>query len=93
MSYKDVAIHVQCESSRAVGQALKKNPFAPSVPCHRVISSDKTIGGFGGSVLITSAKIIKKRCLLEKEGVLFIEKNGKLYLKNDENFIHKLPVS
>jgi len=31
---------------RAVGNALHKNPFAPAVPCHRVIRSDGTIGGF-----------------------------------------------
>lgn len=33
-------------SSRAVGQALKKNPFAPLVPCHRVIRSCGDIGGY-----------------------------------------------
>jgi O-6-methylguanine DNA methyltransferase len=31
---------------RAVGNALNKNPFAPDVPCHRVIRSDGTVGGF-----------------------------------------------
>lgn len=31
---------------RAVGSALGKNPFAPLVPCHRVIKSDGTLGGF-----------------------------------------------
>jgi O-6-methylguanine DNA methyltransferase len=36
-------------SPRAVGNALRNNPYAPIVPCHRVIKSDKTIGGFHGS--------------------------------------------
>ena len=33
-------------AARAVGSALGKNPFAPIVPCHRVIKSDGTLGGF-----------------------------------------------
>ncbi|KPV76180.1 uncharacterized protein RHOBADRAFT_34801, partial [Rhodotorula graminis WP1] len=35
-------------SARAVGSALRNNPFAPFVPCHRVIASTLYIGGFGG---------------------------------------------
>ena len=34
------------KAARAVGSALSKNPFAPLVPCHRVIRSDGTAGGF-----------------------------------------------
>ena len=33
-------------SARAVGTALSKNPFAPTVPCHRVLRSDGKMGGF-----------------------------------------------
>jgi methylated-DNA-[protein]-cysteine S-methyltransferase len=51
-------------SPRAVGQALKKNPFWPKVPCHRVVCSNGLVGGFCGK--INSKKKIK---LLEKEGV------------------------
>ncbi|MFC1454008.1 MGMT family protein [Verrucomicrobiota bacterium] len=61
-------------SCRAVGQALRRNPFAPKVPCHRVIASDLSAGGFkGGS---TVALIRRKLNLLGKEGVKFI--NGRL---------------
>lgn len=35
--------------ARAVGQALAKNPFPIIIPCHRVIKSDGTLGGFGGN--------------------------------------------
>ena len=47
MSYKGVAFAIgQPKAYRAVGNALNKNPFAPQVPCHRVIRSDGTVGGF-----------------------------------------------
>ena len=32
--------------SRAVGNALNRNPYAPIVPCHRVVKSDGSLGGF-----------------------------------------------
>lgn len=54
-------------SPRAVGQALRCNPYAPIVPCHRVVSSDGSIGGFMGKV---KGKTIKKKIsLLKNEGI------------------------
>ncbi len=54
-------------SPRAVGQALRCNPYAPIVPCHRVVASDGKIGGFMGK---TAGKEIEhKIALLESEGV------------------------
>jgi methylated-DNA-[protein]-cysteine S-methyltransferase len=47
---------------RAVGRALRVNPYAPYVPCHRVILSDGSIGGYSGG-------IAKKRQLLMEEGI------------------------
>lgn len=49
-------------ASRAVGNALNKNPFVGIVPCHRVIRSDGSIGGFANGVE-------RKRLLLRREGV------------------------
>lgn len=46
---------------RAVGNALNRNPFAPAVPCHRVIRSDGSVGGFAGGPR-------KKERLLRSEG-------------------------
>ena len=62
---------------RAVGNALNKNPYAPKVPCHRVVKSDGGLGGFAGG-----AK--KKKMLLEKEGVKI--KNDKILNFNKKFF-------
>lgn len=48
---------------RAVGNALGKNPLAPEVPCHRIVSA-KGIGGYSGE-----GGVSKKRQLLAREGV------------------------
>ncbi len=68
-TYKGIAVRIGCGSPRAVGQALKKNPFAPDVPCHRVIASDLAIGGFQGRQ--EGAAIRRKVALLAAEGVRF----------------------
>jgi len=65
ISYKELAERIGCRSAQAVGQALKRNPFAPDVPCHRVISSDGSIGGFHGQR--DGEMIAKKRQLLASE--------------------------
>lgn len=56
---------------RAVGNALRRNPYAPKVPCHRVIKSDGTLGGYDG---IMNNK--KKILMLKKEGIII--NNGKV---------------
>ena len=53
------------KAARAVANACGKNPYSPKVPCHRVIRSDGTIGGFSAP---GGTKIKKK--LLKKEGFL-----------------------
>ncbi|KAG0255268.1 hypothetical protein DFQ27_006326 [Actinomortierella ambigua] len=58
-------------SPRAVGQALKINPYAPlPVPCHRVLDSKLFIGGFQGQ-WGSGGKVNNKRAKLAKEGVIF----------------------
>ena len=49
---------------RAVANAIGKNPNAPKIPCHRVIRSDGSLGGYSGR-----GGIKTKRFLLKKEGI------------------------
>ena len=56
---------------RAVGQALKRNPYAPAVPCHRVITSGLQLGGFSGKWHPDSEEVRRKKQLLSDEGVQF----------------------
>lgn len=66
-TYKALADALGTKAYRAIGQILKQNPYAPEVPCHRVVASDGTIGGFMGKTSGTA--IQKKIAMLEKEGV------------------------
>lgn len=75
-TYKEIAIALNTKAYQAVGQALKCNPFAPEVPCHRVVSSNGTIGGFKGKR--RGKEIKQKIILLEKEGIVL--QNGKIDL-------------
>jgi len=66
-TYKALAEALNSTAYRAVGGAMKNNPYAPEVPCHRVVSSDGSIGGFRGS---RSGKDIQDKIkMLEKEGI------------------------
>ena len=61
-TYARIARALGSKGYRAVGNALNKNPFAPAVPCHRVVGSDGSLTGFAGG-------LEKKRRLLAAEGV------------------------
>jgi methylated-DNA-[protein]-cysteine S-methyltransferase len=73
-TYGLVAKKLNTKAYRAVGNACRRNPYAPRVPCHRVVRSDGTVGGFGGK---TSGKNVKKKIqMLRKEHVEII--NGRI---------------
>ena len=63
-------------SPRAVGNALRRNPFAPEVPCHRVVATGGNLGGFKGKWPKDGEGITldEKRMLLRGEGIKFDEK-------------------
>lgn len=68
-SYGALARHLGCGSAQAVGQALRRNPFAPATPCHRVVAANGSLGGFLGER--DGGPLARKRSLLEAEGVSF----------------------
>ena len=51
-------------ATRAVANAIGKNPYAPKIPCHRVIRSDGSLGGYSGK-----GGVKTKRFLVKKEGI------------------------
>ncbi len=63
LTYKEVAEKAGVpQAYRAIGQALRRNPLPLIIPCHRVVKSDHTLGGFTGGVHI-------KKQLLELESL------------------------
>jgi O-6-methylguanine DNA methyltransferase len=64
-TYGEIARALDCNGARAVGNALNRNPFAPAVPCHRVVGSAGALTGFAGG-------LPKKQQLLKAEGVPFV---------------------
>ncbi len=70
-SYGEIARRVGTpRAARAVGGAVGRNPIALLVPCHRIIASDGTLGGYGGEGPLDRADALeRKRALLRREGV------------------------
>lgn len=75
-TYKALAEALGTKAYRAVGQAMRCNPYAPEVPCHRVVASDGKIGGFSGKWGPSSKEVKKKIRMLRGEGVKV--KDGKI---------------
>lgn len=77
-TYKEVALALNNPgASRAVGNALNKNPYAPKVPCHRVIRSNREVGGFASGTKNKIA-LLKKEGIIIKEGKVIPEQIKKL---------------
>ncbi|KAL3477820.1 6-O-methylguanine DNA methyltransferase [Aspergillus californicus] len=83
-TYAALAKHLG-SSARAVGTAMRLNPFAPGVPCHRVLNVDGGLGGYMGTKpdkgigkngvgFKGKENLERKRRILESEGVMFDEK-------------------
>ena len=64
-TYSQVAKAIgQPLAARAVANAIGKNPYAPKIPCHRIVRSDGSLGGYSGK-----GGLKTKRFLLKKEGI------------------------
>ena len=46
---------------RAVANAIGKNPFPPTIPCHRVVRSNGSLGGYSGKGGVTTKKVLLKK--------------------------------
>ena len=76
VTYKTLGKAVGCGSGQAIGNAMRRNPYAPEVPCHRVIPATLKLGGYMGDIV--GEKIERKRRLLEGEGVKFDDQGSLL---------------
>jgi methylated-DNA-[protein]-cysteine S-methyltransferase len=73
-TYGQIANKLGTRAYRAVGNACRKNPYAPRVPCHRVVRSDGTVDGFGGK--ISGENVREKIQRLREENIEV--KNGRI---------------
>ena len=93
-TYKILAEAIGTKAYRAVGQAMRCNPYAPVVPCHRVVKSDGSIGGFSGSKNPNGKKVKRKIRMLRKEGVEIINHKvinfEKVVFSFDSKMLHKV---
>lgn len=65
LTYKELATKIgQPNAIRAVANAVGANPLVVQIPCHRVVRSDGTLGGYSGR-----GGVKAKRALLLKEGI------------------------
>jgi methylated-DNA-[protein]-cysteine S-methyltransferase len=73
-TYKCLAEALNTKAYQAIGQIMRRNPYAPQVPCHRVVRNNGNLGGFNGST--RGKNITNKIKLLKKEGIEV--ENGKI---------------
>jgi methylated-DNA-[protein]-cysteine S-methyltransferase len=73
-TYKELAKALNSKAYRAVGNAMNKNPYAPEVPCHRVINSNGDVGGFFSGTK-TKVKILKEEGVEIKNNKINLDKH------------------
>ncbi len=84
-TYGEIAKYMGSNAVRAIGTAVGKNPYAPEVPCHRVVLSSGRIGNYSGGNG-TPVKI----SLLSEEGVSV--KDGKIVNFDDIFYSFESPI-
>ena len=68
-TYGAIARYLGTGAARAVGSAVGKNPDAPTVPCHRVVRSDGTVGEYsGGEGVATKIKLLADEGVTTRNG-------------------------
>ncbi|HTZ42004.1 MAG TPA: MGMT family protein [Candidatus Omnitrophota bacterium] len=77
-TYKVLAHALHTKAYRAVGTAMNRNPYAPEVPCHRVVKSNGEVGKFAHGTA-------KKIEMLKREGIPI--KDGRI--ENFEKYLYK----
>ena len=77
-TYKALANAMGTKAYRAVGTAMNKNPYAPEVPCHRVVNSNGNVGQFASGTR-------KKIEMLRREGIPIKDNR----IENMEMFLYK----
>jgi methylated-DNA-[protein]-cysteine S-methyltransferase len=78
-TYREIAKALgNIHSTRAVGNAVRDNPYPVKIPCHRVIRSSGEIGGFGGE--LAGENVARKIKLLMEEGV-HVDNTGRIDLQ------------
>lgn len=70
-TYAAIARKLDTKAYRAVGNAMNRNPFAPTVPCHRVVGSNGKLTGYAHG-------LPKKAAMLRAEGVHVEDERVKL---------------
>ncbi len=73
-TYKALAEALNTKAYQAVGNAMNKNPYAPEVPCHRVVKANGELGGFAHGAAA-------KQAMLEAEGIS-VESGSIISFKN-----------
>lgn len=66
-TYKAIGDALGIKAYRAIGNALNKNPFAPRVPCHRVVCSDGKVGGFAHGIK-KKVEMLRNERIIVKDG-------------------------
>jgi len=79
-TYGMIGRKLRTKAYRAVGQACKKNPYAPHVPCHRIVESNGKVGNYSGR-----GGVARKIELLKKEGIKVKDKR----VENFEKVLYK----
>lgn len=83
-SYADLAMKVnRPKAVRAVGGVVGRNPISIIIPCHRILSKDAALTGFGGG-------LSAKRYLLQLEGISYKERGIEFVRPKQSNLYHHL---